>query len=139
MYAAPSSPPSWPYCCMARRMGDVKRSVSCVAGRWHEGLELLLEQAGELDARAVAILWADDLHAHGEPTGREAGRRRGRRQERHPRVAGPEELVGGGDAAAVHDHGSLVPLALLVVREGRRGRDGAEQDIVVLEELGPRP
>src|SRR5262245_44529118 len=94
--------------------------------------------SGERQARQVAVLRPDDLDADRESAGCEPARRRGRRQVERATVAGPEQMLGDGDPRAVDDEGALVALALVVVVEGGGAGDGAEQQVVLGEELGPR-
>src|SRR5262249_57414194 len=108
-----------------------------VGRRRHEALVLALEQPRHLDAGAIAVLGADDLDAHGQPRLRTPRRRYRARQIRHARIARPEELIGGGHAPAVDLNGALVALAHVVMREGSGGCSGAEEEIVLLEELRP--
>src|SRR5688500_757450 len=70
--------------------GTPRYSGSHEGGRWHEALELALEQPRECQAREIAVLRSDDLHAHREAGRREACRSGGRRQVGHARVARPE-------------------------------------------------
>src|SRR6266511_5324778 len=90
----------------------------CVGGRGHETLILALEQPRQLYAGAITILGADDLDTHGQPRSGLAGRRYRSRKIRHPRVARPEQLVGGGDGSTVDVDGALVTLARVIVRKG---------------------
>src|SRR5262245_3407761 len=92
---------------------------------------------GERQTRQVAVLWPDDLDANRKPARGEPAGRGGRRQIECAAVAGPEQMVGDGDARAVDDQGALVALALLVVVEGGGSGDRAEEQIVRREELGP--
>src|SRR5215831_8397597 len=119
-------------------IGGCRARRSRVAGRRDEGLELALEMSGERQARQVAVLRPDDLDADREPAAGEPARRRGRRQVERAAVAGPEQMVGDGEPRAVDDQGALVALALVVVGKGGAPGDGAEQQIVLGEELGPR-
>src|SRR4026207_979744 len=125
--------------------------ASAIVGRGYEALELALEQPRELDARAIAVLRAHDLDSHrqtgageaarrdGGPAGGSAAGRDGGRQVGHAAVAGPEELVGGRHSAPVDEHGALVPLALVVVREGGRRGGGAERRAPAAENPAPPP
>src|SRR6266850_7428397 len=118
--------------------GSYLHRISRVAGRRHEGLELALEQLREREAGQIAVLRPDDLHADRQPARREAARGGGRRKIRRPGVACPEQMVGHWHPLAVDRQRALVALALLVVRKGCGARDGAEQQVVRREELGPR-
>src|SRR5215470_14927486 len=94
-------------------IGGCRARRSRVAGRRDERLELALEMSGERQARQVAILRPDDLDAHRQPASSEPARRCGRRQVEGAAVAGPEQMVGDGNASTVDDQGALVALALL--------------------------
>src|SRR5262249_13820872 len=107
-------------------------------GRRRESAELALQEPRELDAGSVAVLRADDLHADRQSGLGEPDRRHGGAQVAHAGMACPEQLVGGGHALAVNRDRALRPLAEVVVRECRRGGGGAEQEIVLPEESGPR-
>src|SRR5213593_4672833 len=120
------------------RASSGRRPVSRVAGRRHEGLELALELSRERQAPQVAELRPDDLDADRKPARREPARRGGRGQEERAAVAGPEQVVGDGDALTVDDQAALVAFALVIVRKRRGAGDGAEEQVVLREELRPR-
>src|SRR5262245_5611439 len=111
---------------------------SHIARRGHEGLKLALEMLRERQARQVAELRPDALDGDRQPARGEPARCGRRRQVERAAVAGPEQWIGDGDAPAVDEHGALVALSRVVVgQRGGRG-NGAEQQIVLREELGPR-
>src|SRR5262245_55206977 len=99
---------------------------SLEARRRYEALVFLLEPARERDAGAVAVLGSRNLNADREATRHETDGGHGGGQVDHARQASPEQLVGGRHALAVHLDRALVALALVVVREGGRGRGRAK-------------
>src|SRR5277367_5234682 len=79
--------------CFLRSMSWLMSSFSAVGRWWFEAAIFLLQQLGESDGRVVAVLRPDDLHADRQSVRRLADRNRRRRQQRHARIAGPEDLV----------------------------------------------
>src|SRR5260221_7696350 len=120
-----------------RGTGSTLLPRSLVALGRHEAAVVLLEQAGEIDAGAVAVWRPDDLPPDGQPAGLRPRRRHCRGQIEKAGIAGPEQLVGGRHILAVHLDRALIALARLIVRKGSGGSGGAEQEIVILEERGP--
>src|SRR5215467_7442103 len=120
-----------------RRVVPGARDPSRVARRWDEGLEVALECLGKAEAGEVPVLRADDLDAHGQSSRREPARGGGRGKIRRARVSGPEQVIGDGNAATVHQQRAFVALALVVVGKRRAAGHGTQEEIVTGEELGP--
>src|SRR5438094_9596723 len=90
----------------------------------------LLEGVGELQDAEVVAVAADDLDADREPVGREAG------GDRDGRVAGDGDVVAALHPVevVVHAHAGDLARPFLVDREGRKLVDGAQKEVVALQE-----
>src|SRR5436305_9202010 len=103
-------------------MAHPPETILRVAARGNEGLRLALELLRERETRQIAVLRPDDLDSDREPAACEPAGRGGRRQVERAAVAGPEQMIGDGDARAVDDQRALIALAFEIGRASCRER-----------------
>src|SRR5439155_14389336 len=112
--------------CLVSRNGDLRRK----RGAAFPELGGLLEGVGELQDAEVVAVAADDLDADRKPFGGEAGGHGDRR------VAGDGDVVAALHPIEVVVHANAGDFArpFLVDREGRKLVDGAQKEVVALQE-----
>ena len=110
--------------------------VTSMPWRRREAVVALLDQPCHVQACQIVVLVSDDLDADGQAE-RQPDRRNGRGQVIPAGTARPEELIDDRLGPAVDGDRPVMALARLIVRESRRRRGGAEQQIMGLEPLFP--